>query len=173
MPTAQPLAPGSRGRLALRSAMVMQGYWRRSELTAQTLRPDGTLLTPDHGWIDAEGYVHLLGRVDDLVNSGGEKISPEEVEAVLRSHPEVAEAAVVGVDDPQGVLGHVLKAYIVPLGSPPEASDLRAHCAARLPPHKVPRFVVFRERFPKTALGKVEKRRLEKSHPTLPAATRA
>lgn len=157
----QPLPLGHHGRLALKSAMVMQGYWRRPEGTAQTLLPDGTLLTPDHGRLDSDGAVYLLGRVDDVVNSGGEKISPGEVEAVLLTHPAVAEAAVVGVADPEGILGQVLQAYVVPRGDPPEPAALQAHCAARLEPHKVPRRVVFRDHFPKTVLGKTEKKLLE------------
>lgn len=172
-PDRRSLPVGSHGRLALQSAMVMQGYWRRPDHTAETLLSDGTLLTPDHGWLDADGYVHLLGRVDDVVNSGGEKISPEEVEAVLRTHPAVADVAVVGVDDPAGRLGQVLKAYIVPCGDPPEASDLQAHCAARLAPHKVPRLVAFRSHFPKTALGKTEKRLLDEMPDAVLADTEA
>ena len=155
------LPAGRHGRLALKSAMVMQGYWRRPDLTAQTLRPDSLLLTPDHGRVDADGFVHLLGRVDDVVNTGGEKVSPEEVEAVLRAHPAVADAAVVGVADPDGILGHVLKAFVVLSNGPVTGEELQAHCAARLEPHKRPRFVAFRTRFPKTVLGKTEKRLLE------------
>jgi acyl-CoA synthetase (AMP-forming)/AMP-acid ligase II len=151
------LPPGRRGRVALTSAMVMRGYWRRTVLSAETLLPGGLLLTPDHGWIDAEGYVHLLGRVDDVVNTGGEKVSPEEVEAVLRAHPAVADAAVVGVADPEGILGQVLKAFVIPSNGAVTEAALRAYCAARLEPHKVPRLVAFRDAFPKTVLGKTAK----------------
>jgi acyl-CoA synthetase (AMP-forming)/AMP-acid ligase II len=161
----QQLPAGRHGRVALTSAMVMRGYWRRPELTTQTLLPDGTLLTPDHGWMDAEGYVHLLGRVDDVVNTGGEKVSPEEIETVLRAHPAVADAAVVGVADPDGILGQVLQAFVVPKDGAVTEEALRTYCAARLEPHKVPRLVAFRDRLPKTVLGKTAKALLTRAEP--------
>jgi len=152
------VGPAIPGRVILRSEMVMQGYWRRPDLTARTLLPDGALLTPDIGSVDEQGWLSLLGRADDVINSGGEKIGPDEVEQVLREHPAVEDAAVTGAPDPAGVLGEVVKAWIVRApGAELDAEQVRRHCAARLEPAKVPRLVEFCGTLPKTALGKTSR----------------
>ena len=79
----------------------MSGYWKDEEKTAKTLSPDDWLHTGDKGYLDDEGYIFLVGRGDDMVIRGGENISPEEVENVLSQHPKVAEAALIGVPDPE------------------------------------------------------------------------
>ena len=91
----RPLPPNSPGRIALRTAMAAAGYWNRPEATRDLRLADGWILSPDHGHIDEDGYLFLQGRVDDVINSGGEKVSPDEVEAALRGHPQVADCAVV------------------------------------------------------------------------------
>ena len=152
------VGPSTPGRVILRSAMVMQGYWRCPDLTARTLLPDGALLTPDIGSVDEQGSLYLLGRADDIINSGGEKIGPDEVEQVLREHPAVHDVAVTGAPDPAGVLGEVVKAWVVRApGAKLDAEEVRRHCAARLEPAKVPRLVEFCGTLPKTALGKTSR----------------
>ena len=134
----------------------MRGYWRRPELTAETLLPDGGLRTPDLGRLGERGGLRLLGRADEVINAGGEKIGPDEVEAALRSHPAVEDAAVAGVPDPAGILGMIVKAWVVLApGERVSANDLAAHCAARLESVKVPRAIEFVDELPRAQLGKV------------------
>jgi long-chain acyl-CoA synthetase len=147
------------GRVALRSPMVMQGYWNRPEVTREVLSPDGTLLTPDLGRLDDNGMLYLLGRIDEVINRGGQKVSPEEVEGVLCQHPAVGAAAVFAAPDPAGVLGEVVRAMVVcHPGAMVTAQELVQHAAARLEPYKVPHAIEFAERLPRALLGKVRRR---------------
>jgi len=148
-------ARGEIGRLFISSDMVMKGYWQRPEDNAEVL--DGRCFrTRDLGYIDDHGRVHLVGRVDEMINTGGEKTAPWEVELVLRQHPSIADAAVVAVPDEDGVLGQVPKAFVVlRSGVTLDAEDVRKHCARHLESYKVPRKVSFLARLPETTLGKV------------------
>ncbi|HWP46987.1 MAG TPA: class I adenylate-forming enzyme family protein [Candidatus Limnocylindrales bacterium] len=154
----QPLGVNKPGRVAVKSSMIMKGYWNRPDLTQQCLWSDGTLLTPDYGYLDSENYLFLLGRTDELINSGGEKISPEEIEAVLRKHPAVREAAVTGIPDPAGILGEVVKAWVVcdPKFTP-DPHELMGYCARYLESFKVPKVIEFSDSLPKTVLGKTQR----------------
>jgi acyl-CoA synthetase (AMP-forming)/AMP-acid ligase II len=154
----QPVGVNKPGRVAVKSPMVMKGYWNRPDLTQQCLRSDGTLLTPDYGRLDSENYLFLLGRVDELINSGGEKISPEEIEVVLGKHPAVREVAVTGIPDPTGILGEVVKARVVwDPKFPPDPEELIRYCARYLESFKVPRVIEFSDSLPKTVLGKTQR----------------
>lgn len=124
---------------------------------------DGWLDTKDLGYLDHDGYLFLVARADDVINRGGEKVYPREIEEVLASHPAVAEAAVVGQPDP--VLGARPVAYVVAWNGPGAgdeelAEELRAHCADRLSPAKVPAFVSLVDALPTGPGGKVSRRRL-------------
>jgi acyl-CoA synthetase (AMP-forming)/AMP-acid ligase II len=144
-----------RGRVLVRSAMLMGGYWNLPEPTRAAFDSEGFLLTPDYGRLAPEGTLHLLGRIDDVINCGGEKISPDEVEEILLTHPQVALAAVVAARDPAGMLGEVVRAVVVRRpGSSLGAEELMQHVAAALEPHKVPRLIEFVEELPLTELGK-------------------
>jgi long-chain acyl-CoA synthetase len=154
------------GRVALRSPMVMQGYWNRPEATREVLSSDGVLLTPDLGRIDAEGTLYLLGRIDEVINRGGEKVSPEEVEGVLCQHPAVGAAAVFAAPDPAGILDEVVQAVVMCRpGATVTVQELIQHAAARLEPYKVPRTIAFAERLPRALLGKVRRRVLREGEP--------
>jgi acyl-CoA synthetase (AMP-forming)/AMP-acid ligase II len=158
----KPLAAGQPGRIVVRSSLVMRGYWRRPDLTAGVLLADGSLLTPDQGWLDESGTLFLEGRIDEVINCGGEKVAPQEVEMVLRGHPGIADAAVAGVPDPARVLGELVKAYVVRRpGTRVDPDEVIRHCARRLEPYKVPKAVEFRPSLPRTTLGKVARSRLE------------
>ena len=158
---ATPQPPGSHGRIALRTAMAAAGYWNRPEATRDLQLGDGWIRSPDHGYIDEDGYLFLQGRVDDVINSGGEKVSPDEVEAVLRGHPQVADCAVLRADDPDGRLGQIVLAVVVPaLGAHLAADALTRFCASRLEPYKVPRAFRIVGSLPRTPLGKVDRGRL-------------
>jgi len=164
--TGAPVPDGTCGRVRVQSAMVMAGYWRRPEHTARALAEDGTLVTPDRGRMDANGALHLMGRVDDVINSGGEKIAPEQVEAVLREDPDIADAAVVGVADPNGILGQVVKACVVPrAGAAPDLDALRRRCARHLEPHQVPAVWELHRALPRSEIGKIDRARLARERP--------
>lgn len=140
--------------IELSGPMMMLGYRFDAEGTARALTPDGWLRPGDAGEIDLDGRLQVIGRVDDLINSGGEKVWPQEVEAVLRTHPKVAEVLVRGRPDPEW--GQRVVAWVVPTDAadPPTLEELRAHAARRLPRHKAPREIVPIEALPKTGPGK-------------------
>uniref|UniRef100_A0A7C2JWV0 Long-chain fatty acid--CoA ligase n=1 Tax=Schlesneria paludicola TaxID=360056 RepID=A0A7C2JWV0_9PLAN len=150
------------GRIAVRSPMVMRGYWNRPEATAAVLQSDGTLLTPDCGWLSEQGELHLLGRLDDVINCGGHKVSPDEVEAALVSHPGVAQVAVTPLADPEGLLGQVVRAVVVPRDPALTSADLLQHAARRLEAYKVPRVIEFVEEIPSSVLGKPQRSALRR-----------
>lgn len=152
------LPPGQSGEILVRGAMVMQGYWEQAELTAGALR-DGWLRTGDEGWRDDEGYIFLRGRRGDIINVGGVKVSPEDVEQCLRAIENIRDAACIGVPDPRGVLGQVVKAYIVSDGELDEAAIVAA-LRERLPEHEVPKTFERISLIPKTASGKVMRAKL-------------
>jgi acyl-CoA synthetase (AMP-forming)/AMP-acid ligase II len=155
------LPPNARGRIAVRTAMAAAGYWNRPQATRELCLPDGWILSPDHGRLDEDGWLFLEGRVDEVINSGGEKVSPAEVEAALRGHPQVADCAVLSADDPEGVLGQIVVAVVVPAGGGLlDGAELTRFCAGRLEAHKVPRAIRIVESLPRTALGKVDRGRL-------------
>jgi acyl-CoA synthetase (AMP-forming)/AMP-acid ligase II len=149
------LRPREAGQVEIRGPNIMQGYLGEPELTAQTLM-DGWLRTGDLGWMDEEGYLYLIGREKDIIKCAGERISPHEIETVLMSHPQVAEAAVVGV--PDSMLGESIKAFIVPRDHFRDTSALRVWCAGRLSHLKIPRYYTFVNELPKTPTGKIKKR---------------
>jgi acyl-coenzyme A synthetase/AMP-(fatty) acid ligase len=111
----------------------------------------------DIGYLDAEGYLHLVDREGDIIKSGAFKVSTLQVEAALHEHPAVAEAAVVGIPHP--VLGRVTGAAVVSR-SPVTVADLRAFLTGRLATHELPSQVVFLPELPKNHIGKVQKHRL-------------
>ncbi|HYI02974.1 long-chain fatty acid--CoA ligase [Hyalangium sp.] len=153
---------GEVGELLIRGPHVCAGYWRRPEESAKALA-GGWLHTGDLAERDADGCYRIVGRVKDLIISGGENIYPSEVESVLAGHPEVAEVAVIGVPDPKW--GEVPRALVVPRpGTPLTAEALLAYCQGRLARYKTPRTVSFVDVLPRTAAGKVDRRELAARH---------
>ncbi|HEY4946736.1 MAG TPA: hypothetical protein VII19_02480, partial [Acidimicrobiales bacterium] len=115
------------------------------------------LRTGDTGWQDDEGYLYASGRLSDTINRGGEKFGPIEVEAVLRSHPQVVDVGVVGVRDAE--LGERVGAVVV-TAEPVTAEALVTHCASELATFKVPEYVAFVDELPVTVLGKLNRNAL-------------
>jgi long-chain acyl-CoA synthetase len=152
------VAPGEVGELWVRTPAMSAGYADGSDLS-ERLSPDGFFRTGDVGRVDADGFVWIEGRVSDMVNRGGLKVFPAEVEEVLRLLPEIHDAAVVGVPDDR--LGEVPVAFVV--GEPVEDRALVAHCRAHLAPYKVP--VAFHRSagLPRNEVGKVLKAELARS----------
>ena len=149
------LPPGEPGELAVRGRMVMKQYWRQPELTAQVLR-DGWLRTGDRGHCDVDGYLYLAGRQNLVVNVGGMKVCPEEVEEQLNSHPAVVESVCLGVFDPQAITGQCLQASIV-TRRPVSDEQLVEWLRGRVEEYKIPRLWRRVERIARTASGKVQR----------------
>ncbi len=151
--------PEQVGELLIRGPHVAAGYWRKPEETAKAIDADGWLKTGDLARRDAEGYYTIVGRSKDMIISGGENIYPAEVESVLHAHPDVAEAALIGVPDPKW--GEVGRAFIVAQpGAAPTPEALAAFCRPRLARYKIPKSFVFIDALPKTGAGKIDKKRL-------------
>lgn len=152
------LPAGEIGEVLVWGPQVMAGYYRNPQATERTLR-DGWLHTGDLGYVDDEGDLFLVQRRSDLIVTGGENVYPAEVEAVLRSHPAVAEACVVGVADGEWGQRVVAAVQFLP-GQTAEEAALIAFCRERLAGYKVPRLVRFVAELPQTASGKIERRRV-------------
>lgn len=154
--TRQPLPPGEIGEIEVRGPHVFSGYWQRPDATAEAFSPDGWFKTGDLGWCSADGYYTITGRARELIISGGYNIYPREVEDVLEAHPAVAEAAVIGMPDPE--MGEQVVAMIVPKADhKPDPADIIAFCRDHLASYKKPRRIVFVDTLPRNALGKVQK----------------
>jgi len=151
------------GEILARGARIMTGYWRDEQKTSQVMTKDGWLRTNDMGWMDEDGYIYLSGRADDMIIRGGENISPEEVEDVLRSHPKVEEAAVIGVPDPEW--GQQPRAIVVmKKGEVATSEEIVEHCRSRLAGFKRPRSVIFVDSLPRNLMGKVLRKNLREEH---------
>lgn len=149
--------PGAEGEICVAGPSVIPGYDRGVGTAAFT---DGWFRTGDLGYQDEAGYVYISGRIGDVINRGGEKIAPREIEEVLLAHPDVDDVAVVGKPDP--VYGQRVVAYVVTRTAyPPNLeSNLRTYCAQRLSPYKVPVGFVQVAELPRTRTGKIQRRRL-------------
>lgn len=148
------LPVGEAGEICARSYAVMIGYNDNPEATAAAIDDDGWLHTGDLGTMDAQGFVRVTGRVKDMIIRGGENHFPAEIEAILVTHPDVAQVAVVGLPDEKW--GEIIAAFILS-GTTPDVGDLRAHCRAHLSAQKTPSVWVQVPEFPLTGSGKVQK----------------
>jgi len=147
----------SEGELLVRGPNVFPGYWRNGDATAAAFR-DGWLLTGDIAERDSDGNYRILGRLKDMIVSGGENVYPAEVEAVLHDHPAVADAAVVGVPDERW--GEACAAFVVAESSVSD-EQLREHCRERLARFKVPKSFTFVDELPRNSMGKIQKSELK------------
>ncbi|CAM3373358.1 AMP-binding protein [Stackebrandtia soli] len=147
------------GELLVRGAAVTPGYWNRPDATAEAFTADGWLRSGDIARRDADGHYWIVDRLKDMYISGGENVYPAEVERVLLTHPDVAEAAVVGVpDDRWGETGQAV--LVAAPGAEIDTGEVRAHCRRHLAAFKVPTHVVVLDALPRNASGKVLKARL-------------
>ena len=155
-PDGRELADGEVGEIVVRGPQVTRGYLNRPQDNVEAFR-DGWFYTGDIGRIDDEGYLFVLDRKKDMVITGGENVYTREVENVLQQHPDVADAAVVGVPDAQ--YGEALLAVLVlrPGSSEPAVDALVAFCRGKLGGYKIPRRYMFMEQLPRTPMGKVRK----------------
>lgn len=152
------LPRGAVGEVCIKGRNVTRGYLRNPDATAAAFT-DGWFRTGDSGALDADGYIFLHGRIKELINRGGEKISPLEVDDVLLRHPAVREAVTIGV--PHDIYGEDVEAVIaVHPGQPEDAASIIAHCREHLAPFKVPKAIRFVPEIPRSATGKIQRRRL-------------
>jgi acyl-CoA synthetase (AMP-forming)/AMP-acid ligase II len=155
------LPPGAAGEVAVRGPGVIDGYLDNDDANAISFR-DGWFRTGDLGRLSKDGYLTLEGRLKELINRGGEKIAPREIDEALLAHPAVVEAVAFGRSDPKW--GEVVEAIVV-LGAPTTPAALRAHCGERLAAFKVPRIIHIVEEIPRAATGKVQRRLLPEAFP--------
>ena len=154
-------APGETAEIVIRGANVTSGYENNPRANAEAFR-GGWFRTGDEGRFDAEGYLTISGRIKEIINRGGEKIGPREVDEALLEHPAVAQAVAFAL--PHDKLGEDVAAAVVPrAGGAPSERELRAFVGARLAAFKVPRRIVFLEEIPKGPTGKVRRIGLAKT----------
>jgi long-chain acyl-CoA synthetase len=153
---------GDPGEIWVRGANVFAGYWNDPAATARVLDADGWLHTGDLAIVDDDGWLRLVDRAKDLIIVSGFNVYPAEVEDALVEHPDVAEAAVVGVADPRS--GEAVVAYVVPCdGAKPTWTELTAHLRRRLARYKLPSRIEFVNELPHNFAGKVTRRELRAS----------
>jgi acyl-CoA synthetase (AMP-forming)/AMP-acid ligase II len=148
------LPPGKQGEVSIRGVNVMHGYLNNPEANKSSFT-NGYFRTGDQGVLDEQGYLMLTGRLKELINRGGEKISPLEVDAALLEHPAVAEA--VSFAAPDAKYGEEVHAAVVLKGTATPA-EIQAHCAKRLADFKVPKVIHVTQAVPRTATGKIQRR---------------
>lgn len=148
----EPLAPGEPGELVVSGPTVSPGYYGNPEATRAAFSSEG-YRTGDVGVVEADGSLRVIGRVDDAVITGGENVHPAEVATVLRSHPAVEDAAVVGLSDPEW--GERVCALVVADGV--REGELRSFCEGRLAGYKRPKTIAFADTLPRTASGTVDR----------------
>jgi len=154
--TGRTLPRGEPGEFCTRGYCVMLGYWDNPEATAAAIDQARWMHTGDLAVMDDQGYVNIVGRIKDMVIRGGENVYPREIEEFLHTHPDVAEAQVVGVPDAR--YGEEVCAFVrLRSGASVDGEALREFCRGRIAHYKVPRHVLFVDEFPMTVTGKVQK----------------
>ncbi|MEO0991925.1 MAG: AMP-binding protein, partial [Pseudomonadota bacterium] len=160
------LPTGEVGQIEVRGPNVFKGYWQMPEKTAAELRPDGFFITGDLGRIDADGYVHIVGRNKDLIISGGYNIYPKEIELVLDAQPGVLESAVIGVPHPD--FGETVLGLLVPeQGEAPDLEHVEKATKGALARFKHPRRLIILDSLPRNTMGKVQKNVLRDTYKDL------
>jgi acyl-CoA synthetase (AMP-forming)/AMP-acid ligase II len=153
--TREPLGPNQEGEIWARGPQVMKGYLNNPAATASTVDREGWLRTGDIGYVDGDGYFYIVDRLKELIKYKGYQVAPAELEAVLLSHPAVADAAVIGVADEEA--GEAPKAFVVLKGEA-SADELMTYVAGRVAPYKRLRSLEFIQQVPKSASGKILRR---------------
>lgn len=153
--------PGVTGEICAKGANIMRGYWRDETKTKEVIK-DGWLHTGDLAHYDEDGFIFIDGRSSEMIKSGGNRISPKEVEEVIQEMDGVLEVAVIGVSDDH--LGESIKAFVVPTdNSGIDVKAVQLHCRKNLAMYKIPKSVQFIDTLPKTASGKVQRFILQES----------
>src|SRR5437667_4833280 len=149
------LGPNHEGEVCVRGPQNMKGYLNNPEATASTIDQNGWLHTGDIGYADEDGHFYIVDRVKELIKYKGFQVAPAELEAILLTHPAVADAAVIPCKDDEA--GEVPKAFVVKKGET-TAAAIMEFVEGRVAPHKRLRFVEFIDQIPKSAAGKILRR---------------
>lgn len=157
------LPSGEAGELCVRGPQVMKGYWRRPEATAEVFDLEGWFKTGDIAIIQADGFIKIVDRKKDMINVSGFKVFPNEVEDILSAHPDIVEAAVIGVPDGEG--SETVKAFIVCNNDSLTVDEVRKYARQSLTAYKVPQLVEFCKELPKSNVGKILRRELRDTAP--------
>jgi long-chain acyl-CoA synthetase len=137
----------------------MAGYWKNPQGTANAMTRDGYLKTGDIAKVDGNGFFRIVDRKKDMIIVSGFNVYPNEIEEIVTLHPDVVEAACIGVRNERN--REAVKVFVVPQpGATLTAQDIRAYCRERLAAYKVPKLVEFRTELPKSAVGKILRREL-------------
>ncbi|MGB6105415.1 MAG: AMP-binding protein [Pusillimonas sp.] len=159
----QDLPQGESGEISVRGPQVTPGYWNRPDETSKAFDPDGFLRTGDIGYVNEQGYVFILDRKKDMILVSGFNVYPNEVEAVAMEHPDVREAAAIGVPDEHS--GEVVKLYVIRKNDSLTEEELIKFCRSKLTGYKAPKFVEFRDDLPRSNVGKILRRELKDPEP--------
>lgn len=161
--TGQVVPQGAMGVIEVRGPNVFKGYWKMPEKTQAEFRDDGFFITGDIGRIDEDGYIHIVGRAKDLIITGGYNVYPKELELLLDEHPDVLEAAVIGVPHPD--FGEAVVAVVVARAQrTPDAEAIRSGLSTRVAKFKQPKAVIVVGELPRNTMGKVQKNLLRDSY---------
>lgn len=159
---------GQQGEIIIRNPATMIGYLKNPKKTGETKR-DGWIYTGDLGYQDEDGYFFFVGRKKEVIRRRGELISPAEIESIIKGHPNVLESAVIGVPSGLGTGEEEVKAYVrLKPGETLESQDIISWCLGKLTEFKTPRFLEFRDDFPKNAMGRIQKSLLKAEKKTSP-----
>jgi fatty-acyl-CoA synthase len=154
--TGETVERGQDGEYCTRGFHVMLGYWNDAEKTAEAIDDDGWMHSGDLATMDDDGYVNIVGRIKDMIIRGGENVYPREIEEFLYTHPDVADAQVIGVPDER--FGEAIMAWVQLSGGAELSEDeLKAFCKGKIAHFKIPKYVRFVSEFPMTVTGKVRK----------------
>jgi len=152
------MPPGQHGEIVHRSSQLMVGYWDKPEETVQAFE-GGWFHSGDVGYFDAEGYLYVVDRIKDVINTGGVQVASREVEDALFTHPAISEVAVIAVPDPKWIEA-VAAVVVLREGAEATEAELVEHARATLAPYKLPKRVFFADSLPKNTAGKLLKREL-------------
>ncbi len=159
--------PGEVGEIIIRNPALMLGYYKEPEKTAEVMK-DGWFHTGDKAYMDEEGYFFFVGRAKDVIRRRGELVSPSEIEAVINKHPKVGESAVIGVASGLGTGEEEIKAYVLlKEGEDASPKEIFTWCGDNLADFKVPRYLEFRQDFPRSSIGRIQKKELQKERADL------
>lgn len=146
------------GELCIKGPQVTQGYWQKPEETKNAFTADGYFRTGDFAMINKDGYLKILDRKKDMILVSGFNVFPNEVEAVLSQHPNILEAAAIGIDDP--VSGEAVKVFIVKSDASLDEAEVKRYCKEQLTGYKRPKEIVFIDELPKSNVGKILRKNL-------------
>ena len=147
------------GRLAILGKMNMSGYWNAPELTDEILK-EGWVVSNDIAYLDEDGYIFLLGRANDVINVGGKKVSPVEIENTAILYPGIEECCCIAAEDPKGILGSVPVLFVVS-DAPVPVPELKGFLSQKLEAYKLPAMILQIEKIPKNYMGKTDRKALK------------